>query len=39
MFYIYDKYKLLGNKEDKMSPVDKGEDVWNLLYKERVKLK
>ena len=39
VFYICDKYKLLGNKEDKMSPVDKGEDVWNLLYKERVKLK
>ena len=39
VFYINDKNKLLGNKEDKMSPVDKGEDVWNLLYKERVKLK
>lgn len=39
VYYIYDKFKKLGKKEDKMSPVDKGKDVWIELYNERVKLK
>lgn len=27
--------KLLGSADDKMSPVDKGEEIWNILYEEK----
>lgn len=39
VYYIYDKRKLLGKKEDKMSPVDAGKDTWETLYREKVKIK
>jgi DNA primase len=39
VYYISDKNKLLGSPEDKMSPVDKGEEIWNTLYKEKVKIR
>jgi DNA primase len=39
VFYIYDKNKLLGKKEDKMSPVDKDRDTWERLYREKVKIR
>lgn len=39
VFYIYDKKKLLGIKEDKMSPVDKSKEVWEILYREKVKIR
>lgn len=32
------KEKLLGDKEEKLSPCDKGKEVWETLYKEKVKL-
>jgi len=38
VFVIYDKKGLLGKKTDKMSPVDKGKDIWDILYKERMKI-
>lgn len=33
------KKRLLGSKEDKVSPCDKGKEVWEILYSERVKLR
>lgn len=39
VYYIFDHNKLLGEKENKMSPCDKGMDIWKTLYKERVKIK
>ena len=32
------KDKLLGSSEDKLSPVDKGREVWETLYRERRKV-
>jgi len=32
------KRRLLGSKEDKVSPCDKGREIWEILYSERVKL-
>lgn len=31
----FKKYKLLGDEKDKLSPCDKGEEVWRTLYNER----
>lgn len=39
VYYINDKNKLLGNKENKMSPTDAGETIFNTLYNERVRIK
>lgn len=39
VYYLVDKNKLLGEKELKLSPVDVGEDVFNILYNEKVRLK
>jgi DNA primase len=38
VFVIYDKKGLLGKKTDKLSPVDLGKDIWEILYKERMKI-
>ena len=35
VFYVDDEKNLLGGKENKMSPVDMGADVWNELYETR----
>lgn len=35
VYYINDKYDLLGKAEDKNSPVDKGEEIWKELYTNR----
>jgi DNA primase len=35
VYYIDDEKNLLGGKENKMSPVDLGADVWNELYETR----
>lgn len=35
VFAVIDRHNLL---DDKMSPCDKGQDVWNRLYNERTKL-
>lgn len=35
VYYVDDKKNLLGGKENKMSPVDLGADVWNELYETR----
>ena len=32
------KDRLLGEKEDKMSPCDKGKEVWEILYREKRRL-
>lgn len=32
------KDKLLGSSEDKMSPCDKGKEVWEILYREKRRL-
>lgn len=39
VYCIVDKNKLLGDKENKLSPVDIGESVFNTLYKERVRIR
>jgi hypothetical protein len=39
VYYIHDRNKLLGKKEDKMSPCDAGKEIWETLYNERVKIK
>lgn len=35
VFVINDKDNLLGDKSEKNSPVDKGEEVWKKLYEQR----
>lgn len=37
VYYVLDKKHLLGDRTAKASPVDKGENTWEILYKERVK--
>lgn len=39
VYAIRDTKGLLGKKEDKMSPVDKGREVWEQLYAERKRIK
>ena len=34
----FKKYKLLGDEKDKLSPCDKGEEVWRTLYNERKRI-
>lgn len=38
IYLVADKRNLLGGKEAKASPVDKGKDIWESLLKERVLL-
>lgn len=38
VYAIRDTNGLLGKKEDKMSPVDKGREVWERLYAERKRI-
>lgn len=38
IYWIDDKEKLLGTRQDKMSPVDKGKDVWNYLYERKIRV-
>lgn len=38
IWVIQDKNGLLGDKSEKLSPVDKGEGVWNTLYECRRKI-
>lgn len=38
VYVIEDKNRLLGSPEDKMSPCDRGREIWEQLYKERIKL-
>lgn len=35
LYYIDDDENLLGDKEEKNSPVDKGKEVWDYLYQHR----
>lgn len=37
VYYVIDKKKILGSKKEKLSPVDKGRDIWERLYNERKK--
>lgn len=39
VYAIRDTNGLLGKKEDKMSPVDKGREVWEQLYAERKRIR
>lgn len=39
LYYIEDRNGLLGAKEDKNSPVDKGKEVWDTLYQSRREVK
>lgn len=34
-YIMYDKDGLLGDKSEKLSPCDKGEEIWRQLYNER----
>lgn len=36
--FVSNKNGLLGRKEEKNSPVDRGKDVWDYLYENRVRL-
>ena len=38
VYCVFDKHKILGDKSEKLSPVDNGKEVWEQLYKERVRL-
>lgn len=38
VFAVIDRSNLLGGAESKMSPVDKGKEIWETLYKERIRL-
>lgn len=38
VYVVTDKNRLLGSKDDKMSPVDKGKEVWETLLSQKVKL-
>lgn len=37
-YVIYDKNKILGSVEDKLSPCDKGKEIWEILYNERKRI-
>lgn len=37
-YIIYDKDGLLGSPDEKCSPPDKGRDIWERLYSERVRI-
>ena len=39
VYAIRDNHGLLGAKEEKLSPVDKGREVWEKLYSERKKVR
>ena len=38
VFAVFDSKGILGKKEEKLSPVDKGKEIWEILYKERIRL-
>ena len=35
VFIVEDKNGLLGDKSEKLAPVDKGKEIWEQLYKEK----
>lgn len=39
LYKIVDRENLLGGKEAKNSPIDMGENVWNKLYENKVRIK
>lgn len=39
LYYIDDTENLLGGKQEKNSPVDKGKEVWDYLYEHRKEVK
>lgn len=39
VYAIRDDYGLLGRKEEKLSPVDKGREIWEKLYEERKRIR
>lgn len=38
VYAVIDRRGLLGSKKDKNSPVDKGKEIWEELYKTKIKL-
>lgn len=38
VYVVYDSGGLLGGKDEKNSPVDKGKEIWDKLYEQRIKL-
>lgn len=38
VFVVYDNRRLLGKKTDKVSPVDLGKEIWEILFDERMKV-
>lgn len=38
VYVVYDSEGLLGDKNEKNSPVDKGKEIWDELYKKRIKI-
>ena len=38
VYVVYDRDGLLGGKDGKNSPVDKGKEIWDELYKKRIKI-
>ena len=38
VYVVYDSNGLLGGKTEKNSPVDKGKEIWEELYKQRIKI-
>lgn len=38
VYALYDRFELLGSPEEKLSPVDKGKDVFEALMRQKIKL-
>lgn len=38
VYVVYDRKKLLGEQTEKCSPVDKGREIWEQLYDNRIKI-
>lgn len=38
VYVITDRHKLLGDPTEKLSPCDKGKEIWDRLYREKVRL-
>lgn len=38
VYVVYDNKGLLGEKAEKNSPVDRGKEIWDELYKNRIKI-
>lgn len=38
VYAVYDRCRILGDKSEKLSPCDKGEEIWNKLLNQKLRL-